>query len=56
MVDPETVRKSFKTCGISNSLDGTEDDCLWEDLSSEDECSPNQTSSPDISNSDSDTE
>ena len=25
----ETVIKSFKKCGISNAMDGTEDDCLW---------------------------
>ena len=25
----EMVAKSFKTCGISNSLDGTEDDELY---------------------------
>ena len=25
----EMVAKSFKTCGISNSLDGTEDDKLY---------------------------
>jgi len=25
----ETVVKSFKKCGISNSMDGTEDDLLW---------------------------
>ncbi|KAJ1199001.1 hypothetical protein NDU88_002839 [Pleurodeles waltl] len=27
----ETVIKSFKKCGISNSLDGMEDDYLWQD-------------------------
>ena len=23
------VKKSFKKCGISNALDGTEDDLIW---------------------------
>ena len=27
----EMVRKSFKTCGISNALDGTEDDEVYAD-------------------------
>ncbi|KAJ1108820.1 hypothetical protein NDU88_006190 [Pleurodeles waltl] len=30
-IDAETVIKSFKKCGISNSLDGMEDDYLWHD-------------------------
>ena len=25
----QAVKKSFKKCGISNALDGTEDDMLW---------------------------
>ena len=25
------IMRSFKKCGISNSLDGTEDDILWQD-------------------------
>ena len=28
-IPPEMVMKSFKTCGISNALDGTEDDELY---------------------------
>ena len=27
-IPEEMVRKSFKTCGISNALDGTEDDAV----------------------------
>lgn len=27
----EMVTRSFKKCGISNSIDGTEDDILWEE-------------------------
>ena len=23
--------KSFKSCGVSNALDGTEDDVVWDD-------------------------
>ncbi|KAJ1211543.1 hypothetical protein NDU88_006901 [Pleurodeles waltl] len=30
-IDAETVIKSFKKCGISNSLDGMEVDYLWQD-------------------------
>uniref|UniRef100_K7FTI3 HTH CENPB-type domain-containing protein n=1 Tax=Pelodiscus sinensis TaxID=13735 RepID=K7FTI3_PELSI len=30
-LDGKTVIKSFKKCGISNSLDGMEDDFLWQD-------------------------
>ena len=27
----EMVERSFKKCGISNALDGTEDDLVWEE-------------------------
>jgi hypothetical protein len=27
---PTLIEKSFKNCGISNKLDGTEDDYLWD--------------------------
>ena len=27
----EMVERSFKECGISNALDGTEDDLVWEE-------------------------
>ncbi|VEL38355.1 unnamed protein product [Protopolystoma xenopodis] len=30
-IDAETIFKSFKKCGISNSLVGMEDDYLWQD-------------------------
>ena len=30
-IDVETVIKSFKKCGIWNSLDGMENDYLWKD-------------------------
>ena len=32
----ESVQKSFKKCGISNAMDGTEDDLLWLDDKEED--------------------
>ena len=32
----ESVQKSFKKCGISNAMDGTEDDLLWLDDEEED--------------------
>lgn len=30
-VKTESIIKSFKKCSISNALDGSEDDTLWED-------------------------
>lgn len=40
----EMVARSFKKCGISNSIDGTEDDILWEE-----EANPKQGSEDDES-------
>ena len=34
-VKVETIQKAFKKCGISNALDGTEDDELWDDMDEE---------------------
>lgn len=34
-VSTDIVSRSFKVAGISNSLDGTEDDCLWGDGASQ---------------------
>lgn len=31
-LDPNIIVKAFKKCCISNNLDGTEDDAIWEDL------------------------
>ena len=36
-MDLNTVVKSFKKCGISNSMDGTEECLLWEGTSDPDE-------------------
>ena len=41
-VDLNTVVKSFKKCGISNLLDGTEDCLLWEDKSDSDDSQTSQ--------------
>lgn len=30
-IPEEMVRRSFKTCGISNALDGTEDNAIYDD-------------------------
>lgn len=30
-IPEEMVRRSFKMCGISNALDGTEDDAIYDD-------------------------
>ena len=27
----DLIRRSFKSCGINNALDGTEDDAVWDD-------------------------
>ena len=27
----ELITRSFKSCGISNAVDGTEDDVVWDD-------------------------
>ena len=40
----EMVARSFKKCGISNSIDGTEDDILWEE-----EANPEEESEDDES-------
>ena len=31
-IPEDLIAKSFKKCGISNAVDGTEDDMLYEDL------------------------
>ena len=33
---PEVIIKSFKKCGISNAMDGTEDDAIFEQSDSSD--------------------
>ena len=35
-ISPDTLIKSFKVCGISNALNGTEDDMISDDLPSVD--------------------
>ena len=35
-IPEEMVRKSFLTCGISNALDGTEDDAIYEEEQDDD--------------------
>lgn len=37
----EMIRKSFKKCCVTNSMDGTEDDIAYDS----DECSPSDSSS-----------
>ncbi len=34
-LSPAVIVKSFKKCSISNAMDGTEDDVLWEEESTE---------------------
>lgn len=36
-LSPEIIVKSFKKCCISNKLDGSEDDILWEEEKGDDE-------------------
>lgn len=31
-VDPDIIRRGFKKCCLSNSMDGEEDDIIWEDM------------------------
>ena len=42
-LDPQIIVHSFKKCCISNTLDGSEDDILWEDLATSDTTSANDT-------------
>lgn len=51
-IPSDMVEKSFKKCCISNALDGSEDDLLWEDSSNEDDVS--DTDSDGCCDSDSD--
>ena len=30
-LNPEIIVKAFKKCTISNALDGSEDDCVWQE-------------------------
>lgn len=30
-MERELIMRSFKSCGISNALDGTENDVVWDD-------------------------
>ena len=48
-VKSDSIVKSFKKCGISNALDGSEDDVLYEesDASSENNCEDDFTGSDD---------
>ena len=49
-VKSETIVKSFKECGISTALDGSEDDILYaeSDASSENNCEDDFTGSDDF--------
>lgn len=47
-VSLETVAKSFKVTGISNSMDGTEDDRLWGDADAEASSSEGEDSDSDM--------
>lgn len=47
-ITPESIVKGFKRCCISNALDGSEDDILWEDLAGH---SSDSTSNGDSSSS-----
>ena len=35
-IDVQMIARSFKKCGISNEMDGTEDDMLWDDAEADD--------------------
>lgn len=36
-ISEETIRKSFKKCCITNALDGSEDDIIWDDSEAEED-------------------
>lgn len=40
-IKQETIVKSFKKCGISNAIDGTEDDLVFEEREDDDSSSEN---------------
>ena len=46
-ISPDTLIRSFKGCGISNALDGTEDDMVSDDLPSVDSEPEDQDSESD---------
>jgi len=35
-ISPDTIRRSFLKCCITNALDGTEDDILWQEMDESD--------------------
>lgn len=47
-ISTESIVKGFKKCCVTNSLDGTEDDVLWEDCSSHASSSDDENSDPDL--------
>lgn len=47
MISSKVIEKSFKKTGISNALDGTEDDFLWRDVSSDSSTNSSCSSSGD---------
>jgi hypothetical protein len=49
-VKSETIVKSFKKCGISNAIDGSEDDILYEEI----DASSEKNQEDDLSGSDAD--
>lgn len=50
-VETDTIQKSFKKCGISNNMDGTKDDLVWDtSCSEESSTSMCETSESDDSN------
>ena len=36
-LSPDIIIKAFKKCTISNALDGSEDDCVWQDKAESDD-------------------
>ena len=57
-ISEETVRKSFKKCCITNALDGSEDEMIWNDSEAEedDETSSDESGSGSESEMDEDDE
>ena len=47
-IEPSIVIKSFKKCCISNAMNGTEDDMLWEDVIQDRQVAENEDEIDDV--------
>ena len=47
-ISPDSIVKGFKKCSISNALDGSEDDCLWQEVSEDENESDEEDDDEDV--------